>query len=649
MPLPEKPTINGDNNVWGGKLNIYLDKVTPKNSGTFIKNVNGELVEVAVEAEVAATAAVTQITPTGDGHFVQKEEGDFVSRDFNAAVGQRNPYNNPDVVVARALTNLNRWLDWLDQNGEKGYIGEVGWPYDNDNAKWSIVANTWLDAIASRDRDVWVTCWASGKGWGNQRGPGVAMELSQLYNSTDGGHLDSVSAAYDLVKRHLPEDRLTLGQNLSGFEYGAWAPNSSDNLGYAFIYDQTDFAFLAANGVTLVRLGLSWSRMQQTLNGPLDATAVSQLTSQLDAAHTAGIGVILVPMDGCRYYTGPAGSVVEHVLTIATGDLAQTQFNDFWGKMSDAFKDHPAVIAYDLMNEPHDLAPEAGKTLAQVWETLSQGVVDYLRTSKGDATLLMVEGYQWAGMEYWTANHPDAWIADPANNIRYEAHEYWRAHSTNAYGPSGYWDAMTDAFAEQANASAENVTLSDDQTISGAKTFTGGLTVESDSGNAQLFLNADGDNQQYELYVGNGGNFGIWDDTTNRGIILVAPGSPEGVVYINQYGVQLRARPRVAYLTPVATVYTPDGDTTDLAVITDPSADLTIADPTGTPNDGQQLVIRVRMAATGYALAWGAAYRGSTATPLPTTQPANTTGYYAVQFNNSDGAWDLIASRTGYG
>ena len=46
---------------------------------------------------------------------------------------------------------------------------------------------------------------------------------------------------------------------------------------------------------------------------------------------------------------------------------------------------------------------------------------------------MLVQGYEWAGAQRWPANHPTAWISDPANNVRYEAHHYWDRDNSGAY------------------------------------------------------------------------------------------------------------------------------------------------------------------------------------------------------------------------
>ncbi|QRK06717.1 cellulase family glycosylhydrolase [Archangium violaceum] len=71
------------------------------------------------------------------------------------------------------------------------------------------------------------------------------------------------------------------------------------------------------------------------------------------------------------------------------------------------------------------------------WEIYSQAVVDKLRYTNNDSTLLMVEGYSWSSAEKWPRNHPRKWITDRYNNIMYHAHIYMDALDFPEYEGDG--------------------------------------------------------------------------------------------------------------------------------------------------------------------------------------------------------------------
>lgn len=99
--------------------------------------------------------------------------------------------------------------------------------------------------------------------------------------------------------------------------------------------------------------------------------------------------------------------------------------------------------------------------------------------------------------------------------------------------------------------------------------------------------------------------------------------------------------PRVQTVASSATV-TPNADTDDLVAITAQAAALTIANATGTPVQGQKLLIRIKDNGTARAITFGTNYRAM-GVALPTTTTANKTMYLGFIWNATDSKWDLIA------
>jgi hypothetical protein len=109
-----------------------------------------------------------------------------------------------------------------------------------------------------------------------------------------------------------------------------------------------------------------------------------------------------------------------------------------------------------------------------------------------------------------------------------------------------------------------------------------------------------------------------------------------------------RITKRVVALTDGATI-TPNSDTTDIGTVTI-AGNRTMAAPTGTPTDGQQLMLRVKQDATGSrTITWNAIYRFSTDVPNPTlSTAASKTDYAGFQYNAADSVWDCLAISRGY-
>lgn len=93
-----------------------------------------------------------------------------------------------------------------------------------------------------------------------------------------------------------------------------------------------------------------------------------------------------------------------------------------------------------------------------------------------------------------------------------------------------------------------------------------------------------------------------------------------------------------------STTPTPDIDTTDLFTLTALSVAPTFGAPTGTPVNGQKLLIRIKDNGTARALNWDAAYVAGGAS-LPTTTVINKTMHLGFIYNtdNSLNKWMLIA------
>ena len=105
-----------------------------------------------------------------------------------------------------------------------------------------------------------------------------------------------------------------------------------------------------------------------------------------------------------------------------------------------------------------------------------------------------------------------------------------------------------------------------------------------------------------------------------------------------------RITPRVDTVASASTV-TPTGDASDLYTVTALAAAATIAAPSGTPVNGQKLLLRIKDNGTARALTWNAIYRIVGVT-LPTTTVISKTTYVGCIYNSADTKWDVIAVAT---
>ena len=106
--------------------------------------------------------------------------------------------------------------------------------------------------------------------------------------------------------------------------------------------------------------------------------------------------------------------------------------------------------------------------------------------------------------------------------------------------------------------------------------------------------------------------------------------------------------PRAVAAGATTGTLTPNGDTTDLFVAEGLTGSITLAAPSGTPVDGQKLLIRLTDNGTARGITWttsSGAYRAIGIT-LPTTTVLSKTTYVGCVYNSASVFWDAVATVT---
>lgn len=218
------------------------------------------------------------------------------------------------------------------------------------------------------------------------------------------------------------------GVNLSGAEFGQDEIPGVFGVDYTY-NSETSFRYFAAKNLGLIRLPVRWERLQPVLGGPLDTGNVALLKGDLAWAAAHGANVIIDIHNYGRYSINENGTLNVYVLDNVYGGITKVSganLADFWTKMSSEFMGQPAVYAYDLMNEPHDMGTAN-------WQAISQDVLSAIRAN-GDGTLIMLESDNWSGAYSWPMiNGSTSWIADPMTNFMYEAHQYFDSDNSGTY------------------------------------------------------------------------------------------------------------------------------------------------------------------------------------------------------------------------
>ncbi|HEX6709082.1 MAG TPA: cellulase family glycosylhydrolase [Rubrobacter sp.] len=350
---------------------------------------------------------------------------------------------DPDALHRRVRAELGKFTNWLTQNGVDGYIGEVGWPddYRGDASNWNALANAWYyDADTA---GLWVTQWSTGEWWG------TSYKLAPYEDRQFPNGVDSANTQAVVTEGHPTTPSYLRGVNVSGAEFGApYSLDATSNFSNknpgrydnAYHYDgQATFDYLASRGIKLIRLQFRWERIQPVPGGPLNGTELRMLKGAIRRATDSGLEVILDVHNFGDYYIERNGHGVR--FAIGSDRLPIRNFADLWRRLSHNFRGTPGVAGYGLMNEPAGMPRVGDLSPAKVWEKASQRALDAIR-SNGDHRLVMVQGYQWAGVQNWPRNHPTSWIDD--NNFRYEAHHYWDRNNSGAYDYS-YAEEVADA------------------------------------------------------------------------------------------------------------------------------------------------------------------------------------------------------------
>jgi endoglucanase len=216
------------------------------------------------------------------------------------------------------------------------------------------------------------------------------------------------------------------GVNISGAEFGQAHIPGVFNTDYTYNSFST-FRYFATRNLNLVRFPVMWERLQPQLRGPLDPQNLLLLKSAVAWAAAEGNLLVLDIHNFGRYSINENGKLNTYVLDVPSGGVvkvSRADLADFWVRLSTEFAAEPAVYAYDLMNEPHDL-PD--------WKGISQAVLTAIRNN-GDRKLIMVPGDSWSSANRWETTHgPLAWISDPAANFLYEAHQYFDSDESGTY------------------------------------------------------------------------------------------------------------------------------------------------------------------------------------------------------------------------
>lgn len=106
-----------------------------------------------------------------------------------------------------------------------------------------------------------------------------------------------------------------------------------------------------------------------------------------------------------------------------------------------------------------------------------------------------------------------------------------------------------------------------------------------------------------------------------------------------------RPKPRISATTSTATL-TPNIDSYNIYELSAQAADLTIAAPTGTPNNGDVIVIRLKDNGTSRALTWNAAYTNISGLDQVTATTISKWHVFGIMYNAGLTKWQILSIST---
>lgn len=155
------------------------------------------------------------------------------------------------------------------------------------------------------------------------------------------------------------------------------------------------------------------------------------------------------------------------------------------------------------------------------------------------------------------------------------------------------------------------------------------------------------------LLLGGGSGSAITSTTTGSGVVTAignAVDAASGLTTTTGTATltNKRVNPRAVAAGATSGNLTPNGDTTDVFNAFGLTGAITMLTPSGTPVDGQRLMLRFEDNGTGRGITWtttSGAYRAVGVT-LPSTTTASKITYVGCVYNSTDIFWDVVAVVT---
>lgn len=199
------------------------------------------------------------------------------------------------------------------------------------------------------------------------------------------------------------------GVNIAGADFDS-AP--------AWQHDPAVWDYYQSKGLTQIRLPFRWKYVQSALYQPV---AFENLDKCVSLARERGMKVILDVHSYASYAQTSGAPRLGHP------NLPVETLLNLWDQLSNHYKDEPAVIGYDLMNEPIIHGTGSLATDIAAWADMLQKTVHVIRRND-QKTYVYIEGLGASKDRNWipgSTYNATLDIKDPVGRLVYSAHSYW--------------------------------------------------------------------------------------------------------------------------------------------------------------------------------------------------------------------------------
>lgn len=257
------------------------------------------------------------------------------------------------------------------------------------------------------------------------------------------------TAGRNIVSDSTSEKVTFRGVNLNGLEFGTFFDNPYPGVAGTNYFTQSQHLDeIGAQGFNVVRVPFEWARLvagwrpADPLPTTLDETYLGFLDEVVREARAQQIYAILDMHDFLKYWSGRSSQIC-----VSTSPEHQQLLARTWELLADHFRDEPAVLGYDIVNEP--VRQEAGEPCDSCnWHAIAQSVVDAIRTVDTNH-IIFVEGPNYSLASDWPIeNGKAAFITDTIAppRIVYSPHVFFDFGNDSRYdspgeetGPVGQW------------------------------------------------------------------------------------------------------------------------------------------------------------------------------------------------------------------